>query len=541
MVETLRFLFVRHRVPMIVCLGLFLSGCNVVDPQFAESARTLRVGNGAEPSDLDPHLVSGVTEHVILSTLFEGLVNLDAATLDPIPGVAHSWDVSPDGLNYTFHLREDARWSNGDRVTADDFVYAWRRILTPALGSEYAHMLHCIENAKEYNEGRLTDFGKVGVSAPDPHTLCVRLKYPTPYFLSMQIHFTYFPVHRPTIERYGEMTTRGTAWTRAGNFVGNGPFCLTQWDPDRVLRVVKNPHYWDAGRVYLGEIQFYPIDNLNTEELLFRVGRLDLTSTVPLNKVEVYLRNRPDVIHISPYLGTYFYRFNTTRKPFDDIRVRRAFSLAIDREDLVKNVVRAGRRAAFSLTPPGIEGYNPPAVAIFAPDEARRLLSEAGYPGGRGFPEVEILYNTSEDHRQVAEAIQAMWREVLGVNVRLRNQDWKVYLNSLSTLDYAVARSAWIGDVIDPINFLECFTTNNGNNRTGFSSAKYDLLIDKARGVADVSERYQTLQEAERLLLEESPIAPLYFYTRVYLKSPRVKGVEPNLLGYVDFKRIVIE
>ena len=519
-------------------LALSYVSCQEADVWSRVNPSVLRVGNGAEPADLDPHLVSGVTEHVILSKLFEGLVNLDARTLQPMPGVAESWELSPDGREYTFHLRRSARWSNGDPVTAEDFAYAWRRILTPSLGSEYAHMLHCIQNARLYNEGKLEDFSHVGVRVLDPYTLQVVLEYPTPYFLSMQIHFTYFPVHRGTIERFGRMDERGTQWTRAGNFVGNGAFQLDRWEPDRILVVKRNPYYWNASEVSLNEIQFYPIDNLNTEELLFRVGRLDLTSTVPLNKVEPYQRNYPEKIHISPYLGTYFYRFNTKRRPFDDVRVRRAFSLAINRDDLVRNVVRAGRAPAFSLTPKGIENYIPPESAPFNPEEARRLLAQAGYPEGVGFPPVEILFNTSEDHRQVAEAIQAMWRENLGIRVGLRNQDWKVYLNSLSTLDYDIARSAWIGDVIDPVNFLECFTSGNGNNRTGFSSPIFDGLIEQARSASSVSERFERLREAEKVLLEEAPIAPLYFYTRVFLKEPRVEGVYPNLLGYLDFKHV---
>ena len=531
-----------RRLPCLLLAGcLLLQGCWRPGLRDRGTEQVLHVGNGAEPADIDPHLVSGVTEHVVLSTLFEGLANVDARTLEPMPGVAESWTVSEDGKVYRFRLQDAARWSNGDPVTAHDFAYAWRRILSPGMAAEYAHMLYCIENAREYHEGRLTDFSKVGVRVLDDRTLDVVLRHPTPYFLSMQIHFTYYPVHQTTIERFGRMDERGTAWTRAGNFVGNGAFCLERWAPDRVLTVARNPHYWNAAAVRLDRIHFYPIDNLYTEELLFRVGRLDLTSTAPLNKVEVYERDRPEAIRIAPYLGTYFYRFNVTRPPFDDRRVRRAFTLAIDREDLVRNVVRTGRRAAYSLTPPGTAGYSAPEGIRYDAEEARRLLAEAGYADGKNFPETEILYNTSEDHRQIAEAVQAMWRENLGVRVTLRNQDWKVYLNSLSTLDYQVARSAWIGDVVDPVNFLECFTTGNGNNRTGFSSAEFDRRIEESRQIVDKAGRFDVLRQAERLLLEEAPIVPLYFYTRVYLAALYVKGLEPNILGYMDFKRVYLD
>jgi len=522
--------------------GAVLAGCHVARHETAGAdGRVLHVGNGAEPQDLDPHLVTGVPEHRLVSALFEGLVDVDPETLEPVPAVAESWTVSSHGTVYTFRLREDARWSNGDPVRAHDFVYAWKRILTPALGSEYAYMLHCMKNARAYNEGTLTDFGEVGAKALDDRTLEVTLNHPTPYFLSMQIHYTWYPVHRATIERYGQMDERGTRWTRAGNLVGNGAFRLERWEPDRIITIARNPHYWNAGRVRLEAVHFHPVDNVLTEELLFRVGRFDLTTTVPLNKVEVYQRTRPDAIRIDPYLGTYFYRLNVTRPPFTDARVRRAFAMSIDREDLVRNVVRAGRKPAYCFTPPDTAGYTCSTAIPYDVDEARRLLAEAGYPNGEGFPEVELLHNTSDDHRQIAEAAQAMWKQHLNVRVSLVNQEWKVYLNSMLQRDYQIARSGWIGDFVDPINFLECFTTGNGNNRTGFASDKYDALIAQALGEVDGERRIAVLQEAERLLLEEAPIVPIYFYTNIFLKHPDLKGISPNLLGYVSFKRLYFE
>ncbi len=517
-----------------------LAGCSFLTDSavFPAEAIVLHAGNGAEPQDLDPHTVTGVTEHRLASCLFEGLVDLDPATLEPVPAVAESWDVSSDGTVYTFHLRDAARWSNGDPVTAHDFLYGWRRILSPALGSEYAYMLFCMKNARTFNEGELTDFTQVGAEALDGKTLQVTLDYPAPYFLSMQIHYTWYPVHKATIERYGAMDERGTRWTRAGNLVGNGAFMLARWDPDRVITVRRNPYYWDKELPRLDAVSFYPIDNNLTEELLFRVGRLDLTSTAPLAKIEVYERERPDALRIDPYLGTYFYRLNVMRPPFDDRRVRRAFAMAVDREDLVRNVVRGGRKPACFLTPPDTAGYTCSSPMPYDPAQARSLLSQAGYPGGEGFPEVEILYNTSESHRQIAEALQAMWRETLNVRVTLANQDWKVYLDSLHELDYDIARSAWVGDFIDPINFLECFTSGNGNNRTGFASAAYDRLIEQARRTADLEARNAVYQQAEALLMTEAPIIPIYFYTQTYLKNPALDGLPPNILGYVSFKHL---
>ncbi len=521
---------------MMVWIGIVLFGCGTRG--FDDQDAILHVGNGAEPQDLDPHLVTGVPESRILSALFEGLTDVDPRTLEPIPGAAESWSVSDDGTVYTFTLRPDGRWSNGDPVTAHDFAYAWRRILTPALGAEYAYMLFCIKNARPFHEGDLEDFDEVGVRVIDDHTLEVTLENPTPYFLSMQIHYTWFPVHQPTIEAFGEMDHRGTRWTRAGNHVGNGPFKLDRWEPDRVIAVSHNPAYWNAAATGLEGVWFYPIDNALTEELLFRQGRLHLTENVPVDKIEVYQRDTPEVIRIDPYLGTYYFRLNVTRPPLDNPKVRRALGLALDRDDLVRNVVRAGREPAFFYTPPDTAGYTSEARMPYDPDKARELLAEAGYPDGQGLPPIELLYNTSENHRMVAEAVQAMWDETLNVRVTLTNQEWKVYLNSMQQLDYGIARSGWIGDFVDPINFLECFTTGNGNNRTGFSSPEFDALIEEARRTVDPEARLEFLQEAEHILMEEAPIIPVYFYTRTYLQSPEIEGLAANPLGYIAFHKL---
>lgn len=527
---------------LLVCV-VTLAGCGpggtLVDRSTSEGV--LLVGNGAEPQNLDPHTVTGVPEHRVCSALFEGLVNLDTATLEPVPGVAESWTISEDKTVYTFALRPEAKWSNGDPVTAEDFAYSWRRILSPALASEYAYMLFCIKNARAFNEGTLADFGQVGVEVVDNRTLRVTLENPTAYFLSMQSHTSWLPVHRGTIERFGRMDERGTKWTRPENFVGNGAFTLKTWLPNELIVCEKNPQYWDAENVRLNAVWFYPIEDILTEERMFRSGRLHFSENVPIDKIEVYQQKRPDVIHIDPYFGTYYYRLNVTRKPFDDPRVRRAFAMAIDRESLVKNVVKGGRIPAGNMTPPDPNGYTCASSIGLDVEAARTLLAEAGYPNGQGFPKTELLYNTSENHRQIAEAVQHMWKTHLNIHVELLNQDWKVYLSSMTTLDYNIARSGWIGDILDPINFLECFTTGNGNNRTGWSSAAYDDLIAQASRAPDEQARFELFQKAERLLLDEMPFVPLYFYTRVYLRSPDVKGWHSNLLGYISFKDLYLE
>ena len=501
----------------------------------------LRIGNGAEPQQLDPHTTTGVPEHRIASTLFEGLASIDPSDLRPVPAVAERWAVSDDGLVYSFTIRDAAAWSNGDPVTAEDFVYSWQRILSPGLASEYAYMLYCIKNAKAFNEGALTDFTQVGAKALDARTLEVTLERPTPYFLSMQVHNAWYPIHRATIERFGRIDERATKWTQPGNLVGNGPFMLERWDPSELIRVVKNSRYWDSDNVRLAAVEFRPIDDQLTEERSFRTGELHATESVPLSKIDVYKRDNPGVLHIDPYLGTYVYRFNVTRPPFDNVLVRRAFAMAIDREKLVSHVLKGGQLPAPHFTPPNTAGYTCAASIPYDPAAGRDLLARAGYPGGAGLPPVELLYNTSENHKLIAEAVQQMWKADLNVQVSLVNQDWKVYLDSMNALDYQIARSGWIADYVDPNNFLECFLSGNGNNRTGYGSDAYDALIEKAGRTLDPQARFAVFQEAERLLLDDCPLAPVYFYTRIYLKSPDVVGWQPNILGFIPFKRLDIQ
>ncbi|MBI4559716.1 MAG: peptide ABC transporter substrate-binding protein [Candidatus Hydrogenedentes bacterium] len=499
------------------------------------------MGNGAEPQALDPHLVSGFTEHKILTSLFEGLATLDGTTLEPKPAAAESWTVSDDGKVYRFTIRENAKWSNGDPVTAHDYVYAWQRNLSPGLGSEYAYMLHCIWNAKVFNEGRLTDFGQVGARALDERTLEVTLENPTPYFPAMQIHFSFFPVHRANIERFGRIDERGTKWTQAGNMVSNGPFLLTKWWPNRIITVAKNPYYWDANAVRLKEINFYPIDNLQTEELTFRAGGLHVTDAVRKSRLPKFRATMPQYLRMHPFLGSYFYRFNCARAPFTDVRVRRAFAMSIDRELITKNLLHGAYEPTACFTPPNTAGYTCTASIPYDVAAAKRLLAEAGFPDGRGLPPVELLFNTSEEHKLIAEAVQQMWKKNLNASVTLVNQDWKVYLDALTNMDYYVARSSWIGDYYDPNSFLDCFLTGGGNNRTGFSDARYDELIGRAAKTPEQGERYRLFQEAERILLDQAPIAPIYLYRRVYLRVPELKGWDENLLGYVIYKNVYFE
>ncbi|MBX3180958.1 MAG: peptide ABC transporter substrate-binding protein [Candidatus Hydrogenedentes bacterium] len=518
---------------------LTLSGCGGSPRGAADNV--LRININVEVADLDPQLVTGVAEHRVNAALFEGLTDLDPATYEPIPGAAESWDVSEDQLTYTFRLRQDGKWSNGDPVTANDFHYSFKRILSPGLAAPYAYLLHCVKNARAFNAGEIASFDEVGVKVIDDYTLEITLDHPTPYFLALHMHQAWFPVHQPTIEKHGAMDQRGTPWTRAGNHVGNGPFRLTDWRPNEIIRVARNDHYWNRDTVRLDGIEFYPIDNLTTEERSFRSGKIQLTGDVHIDKIPVYQAENPDLIHIDPYFGTYFYRLNTTRKPFDDPRVRHAFSLALNREVLTQNVLKGGETPAFHFVPPGVPDYTSDAPLAYDPDKARALLAEAGYPNGQGLPAMEILYNTSESHKRIAEAIQQMWKKELNAEVRLLNQDWKVYQDTTKKLNYDLARAGWIGDVVDPMNFLELWQTNGGNNDTGYANPAYDALIEQAYNEPDRAARLALLKRAENLMLEDLPVIPIYFYTRKYLQAPEVKGYVPNVLGYLRFQEFYLE
>lgn len=503
--------------------------------------QVLYLGNGTEPKGLDPHVVTGVSEHNIISALLEGLVAEDPQTLKPVPGVAETWEVSDDACVYTFHLRADARWSNGDPVVAEDFVYSFRRMLSPGLAAEYAYMLYPLKNARRFNLGEIKEFSEIGAEARDERTLVLHLEHPVPYFLELLNHYSWWPVHRPTIEAFGKIDDRDTAWTRAGNFVGNGPFVLASWEINREIVVTASPTYWDAKTVRLREIHFLPIDSADTEERSFRDGRIHVSSTVPLHRIDYYRQNQPENIRFDTYLGTYFYRLNTQHKPLDDVRVRLALAKSIDREQLTEFVLKGGQRPAYHLTPPDTGGYT--CRTCFETDlsQARALLAEAGFPDGKGFPTLELLYNTSEAHRTLAEAIQQMWRSALNIEINLVNQEWKVYLDSMKRQDYDIARASWIGDYNDPNTFLDMFVTDGGNNRTGWSNQHYDELIARTGEAQSPPARYELFQEAEAILLGEMPIIPVYFYVRAMLIRQSVQGWYPTLLDHHPYKYVRLE
>jgi oligopeptide transport system substrate-binding protein len=536
-------------VPVVLLAGCAKGGLPTVAPdgsaadQTSKPRQVFRYGNGSEPQDLDPQQVQGTPELHLIEALFEGLLTEDPKDCHPVPGLAKSWEISPDRLVYTFHLRENIKWSDGVPITADDFLLSWKRMISPRFASQYAYLVYnFVKNAKDYYDGKITDFSQVGFKAPDEQTLVVTLSGPTPFLLKILAnHYAWHAVPIHTILKYGALDDRSTAWTRPGNMVSDGPFMLKEWLPQQRIVVVRNPNYWDAATVKLDEVDFYPTDDIPGEERMFRSGQIDITTDIPHSKIPVYKREHPEELHLEPFLGVYYYRCNVTVPPLNDKRVRKALAIAIDRETLVRDVVQGGELPAYGVTYPGTAGYFPRARITGTLDDAKRLLAEAGYPGGRGMPTIQFIYNTSENHKQIGEAIQEMWRTKLGVNIELQNQEWKVYLDNQHTQNYQLQRAGWIADYEDPHVFLEIWETGNGNNDTLWSNAEYDKLLHEALQAKDDAQRYEIYQKMDAILVDECPVIPIYFYTRTYLMSTKVKGYWPTLLDTHPFKYIYME
>ena len=527
----------------ITGLILTLSSCGDYQSNVESGNRegTLHWGNGTEPQSLDPHIATGVPEHHIISSLMEGLVNKDGETLEPRPGVAKSWDISADGRVYTFYLRQDARWSNGDLHNAHDYVWSWWRALQPALGNLYAYMYFPIANAKAYYDGEISDFSQVGVKALGDYVLQVTLTEPIPYFLQLLDHYSTYPVHRATVEKFGKADQRGTRWTFEGNIVGNGAFQLKEWKINRRITVERNPHYWNAENVRLNQVVFYPTENVTTEERMFRAGQLHY-SGIPSDKIQAYSQSDDPSLRIQPYLGVYFYRLNVDKPQLSDKRVRRALGMTINRDQLVSQITKGGQIPAYAITPPGTMAYYPESDLTFDPEGAKKLLAEAGYPNGEGFPTTEILYNTSEGHRKIAVALQQMWKKHLNIDVVLLNQEWKVYLDTVSNHHYEIARAGWIGDYVDPNNFLDMFLCNGGNNRTRWCNPEYDqIILQQVPKAKTHQQRLELFQQAETILLDEMPVIPIYIYTSNNLVHPTVKNFGRNILNQANYREMYLE
>jgi oligopeptide transport system substrate-binding protein len=470
--------------------------------------------------------------------LSEGLVVPDPTGGPPLPGAAERWDVSPDGRVYSFHLRTAARWSNGDPVTAHDFVYSFRRILNPALAAPKAPLFFSVKNAEAYFRGAITDFTQVGFTAPDARTLVVTLAQPTPHFLALAASGPWIPVHPATVEKFAGGTRRGTAWTRPGNFVGNGPFTLAEWHPHQQIVVRRNPAYRDAVRVRLPGMQFVAFDNGETEERAFRAGQVDVTVAVPFSKLAVYGRSPRPMLRQTPLHETRYLAVNVTRPPLTDPRVRRALALAVDRAAIVARVLQGGQQPARSFVPPGLGGYAPGPQLAGDGTDARRLLAEAGFPGGRSFPRLEL---STWVNSSVLEAVQEMWRQTLGVEVSIAQREGKVHLAALQQGDYTLGFVPVLPDYDDAAAVLDEFVTGAPGNYPHWSNPAYDRLVADAGRTGDAAWRAALFREAEAILLAELPVIPLYFNTRNYLVQPRVRGWQEDRLWNRFYRDVSVE
>jgi oligopeptide transport system substrate-binding protein len=495
----------------VFTLLVFLAGCALEQP--AE----LRIINGKEPESLDPATVVGQPDGRVVQSIFEGLTRYNATNAAPEPGLAESWEISEDGRVYLFHLRANAQWSTGGPITAHDVVYSWFRVLAPVTVADYVGNLFYIKGAEAFHLGRNPDPASVGIRALDDHTLRVELQNPIPFFLDLCAFPTQAVVPRATIEKHGDQ------WLNARPLPSSGAYELASWRLNDRIRLKKNPRYWDATNTSIETVDLFPVNLPNTALNLFINGEVDIVwdkDVVPSDLLDV-LKSRPD-FHTFHYLAAYFFRINVTRPPFDDLRVRRALALVVDRKRIVNLITRGGELPVNHFVPPGLPNYQSPEGLGHDPGLARQLLKEAGFEGGRGFPRFDYLFNTSRDNEKIAVELQGMWQKELGLHVELRSVEWKVWLSAQSALDYSLSRSSWIGDYTDPNTFLDMFMSNNPNNRTGFKSERYDNLMRAANATPDPRTRGEILQQAEAILIrEELPIVPLYNYVGFNFFDPK--------------------
>jgi oligopeptide transport system substrate-binding protein len=518
-----------RRARFLFCLPacVLVFGCARHEP-----AADLTIINEVEPESLDPAIIVAQADMRTVAGLFEGLTRLEPVAARAVPGLAAGWDVSPDGKTYTFHLRTNLLWSTGEPITSADVVYSWLRALNPKTASRYAGQLYYLKNAEQFNTGQITNAALVGVSAPDEFTVRVELNHPTSFFLDICAMPLTCIVPRQAIERYGDH------WLNARPLPVSGAYELAAWRLNDKVRLRKNPRYWDAANTQSEIIDILPVGSPNTTLNLYERGQADIVwdkELIPSELMDVLLR-RPD-FHSFPYLGNYFVRFNVTRKPFDDPRVRKALALTVDKERIVKKITRAGELPAAQFVPPGAANYHSPAGLDHDPVLARRLLAEAGYPGGKGFPRFEYLFNATAGgggkiHERIAIELQQMWHDELGIEMELRQVETQVFWGMQTRLDYTLSKSTWIGDYDDANTFLGMFVTGDGNNETGWSNPRYDQLVHAADEETDLTRREKLFQQAETILIhDELPVIPLYIYVGInFFDTNQVSGVWQNVL-----------
>lgn len=526
---------------LTLALGMsVLSGCS--NDAAAEGGRNLIYNLGEDPDTIDPTLNTSVGSSTIIASTFEGLMILDENE-EATYGVASDMQISEDQLTYTFTIRDDAKWSDGQKVTANDFKFSWLRALNPATAAEYAYQLFYIKNGEAYNSGEATA-EEVGIEVVDESTLKVTLEAPTVYFPELMAFPTYMPLREDIVSANEE------GWaTNPETYISNGPFKLVEWSMKDRFVVVKNENYWNADSIKLPGIEFLIVTDENTAYSSLQSGEFDMVDTVPSAEIEDAVNSGLATIY--PNLATYMLIINVgkqdtlspdVQEALSNPLVRKALSLAIDRKAIVERVTKAGQVPAYSFVPQGIlneEGEDFASVEYYDAnqaniEEAKKLLAEAGYPNGEGLPTLEFMYNSEGSHKDVAQVIQQDWAKI-GVNVTLTNQEWKVFLNTRQEGQYQIARHGWSGDYVDPMTFLDLWVTDGGNNDAGYSNAEYDELVAKAKAESDQTKRWEYMHQAEAILMEEMPIIPLYYYTKVKAAQDYVKGVRVSALGHTIF------
>jgi len=510
---------------------VLFSGCNA-------EVESLNVNVGPEPNTIDPQLNTAVDGATLINHAFEGLMKMNAEK-EIVFAQAESCEISDDELVYTFTLRDDIKWSDGQPVKAGDFVYAWQRLVDPDTASEYNYIIDMVLNANEVMAGE-KDPSELGIKALDDKTLEITLAVPCAYFYEICAFPAGYPVRQDIVEGNDQ-------WTQdPKTYVSNGPYVLSKWEHNSYMLYVQNKEYYGQSELVPEAIKFVLMDDANAVLAAYKTGELLLGDTVPPEEVQA-LKDSGD-LHIDGQIGTYMVCFNTEVEPFDDARVRKAFNLVIDREFIIDNIAQGNQVPADAYVPYGLSDtestedfrevggtYWDPAAYEANCEEARQLLAEAGYPGGEGFPQVEYMTNTDDLHSAIGEALQQMWQEELGVTATLSNQDWSVFIDTRQNGEFEIVRNGWLADYNDPISFLDMWLTDGGNNDAQYSNPKYDALIQQVKASSDREERMTLMHQAEDILMEDMPIAPIFFNTDLYVMSPKLEGFYSNPLGFKYF------
>lgn len=456
--------------------------------------------------------------------------------------MAERYEVSDDGLVYTFYLKDGLKWSDGEPFGASDVVFSFYRMMLPSLGNQYATDYYPIVGAQDIHKGITSDIDSFGVTALSEKIVQFKLTRPDPLFLNRLSIAQTSQVKKSVVEAHGAIDDPTNKWIRARNFVGTGPFILEKWELNQTLEVRKNPHYWNADQIFIDKAKLAVVETESADERLYRAGQVDLTllGRIPVEKLEYYKTEKPDEFFSYTIFGTYYYNFNTTKPPFDDINIRKAFALAVDKKVLNDRVTKNGEQQAYSYSP-GTPFYSPPGMPVYSPDLAREYLAKAGFPDGKGFPTVTLIYNTMDIHKKIAVALQQMWKKTLNINVVIENQEWKVFLNNKGELNYQIARGGSVSSIVDPLDFLGSYITGHGLNYSGWSNSEYDKLIELASKETDFEKRIELMHQAESILVHELPVLPLYYYKYSNLKSPKVKNLKFNMAIYINYDGVQIE